>query len=183
MSITTRIKNHIKNFSLREATKRFAEIMIILTIADMLISPQDGLGKIAIDIIGFVPTEIYVGLTALLVIWFGLSSIDELDDKVRDVPFPVMIASILGTVYFTTQYVLTISILSNGMVGGTINTVFGILLGGVIWFVGTLAVTGIAMSILGVDPTENRIKNTNTDDAYNDKHAAEILNQDESSDT
>lgn len=181
MSIKTRIRNYIKNFSLRESIRSLVEIIIIVTIVDAIISPQDGIGKIALDVVGFVPTEVYMAVTAILVIWFSLNSISELDDNVKDMPFLLLVASVIGTIYFATQYILTISILSTGLLGGIVNIVFGIVFGGVIWFVGTTAIAAIAMSILGIDPSENRHKNSNTDDPYNDKHAAKILNQEDSS--
>lgn len=169
------IINKVKEINWKARIKRLIQLMVIITAADMLLSPQDGLGEIAINIVGTIPTSIYMIVTASLAIWFALNTIDELDGKVRDIPLTLMIASILGTQYFTIQYISQNSILPSNLFGGTINVIFGGVLGLIAWFVGCMIIHGIIISILGIDPKEN--KNNNTDDPYNDKHAAKILNQ------
>lgn len=180
MSIKTLISKYTKNISLRGTIKNILGLGLIVVVSDMITSPNQGIGKMANEAIGSIPNIAYMVIVAALVIWFGLGSVSEIDDKVKDMPFVLVVVSIIGTVHFTVQYMLTSSILPNNIFGGAINVVFGIITGVLLWFCGGLVVAGITMSILGIDPKDSKHKNSNTDDPYNDKHAEKILNQEDS---
>lgn len=166
-------KERLKNFDWLSSLQRAVELTVVFAVIDAIIGPQDGLGRILLDAMGYIPREVLMGATGILVVWFGLSTVDEIAEKIPNIPFSLTSLSAIGTVYFCTQYMLDVSILSNGLLGGTVNTIFGVFLGVLVWYISMVAVAGIAMSILGIDARENNQKDI--DDPYNDKHAAKIL--------